>query len=197
MAILEAASHRYWDVIVRMCNSCAVFNHFSVLYPVFIFLVFVRAECVTWVWTSGGTVSAPAPPAAPLHYSRGISSLACRRWLRAVEHQHPLSRDSLLAPSSLFLSPCLSPVLSLMSHSCSCHNICSCECCRDRRNRRALETEPFQTELKGLSGEALTQSWDLWMISLLSVCEGIIFAPLYTLPKHDILCVTNVLNKTA
>ncbi|KAI9544026.1 hypothetical protein NQZ68_005075 [Dissostichus eleginoides] len=43
----------------------------------------------------------------------------------AVEHRHPLSRDSLLALAFLLLSPCLSPAFSLLPPSRSCHNICS------------------------------------------------------------------------
>lgn len=111
-----------------------VYSNMDLVFDYFSLLLQKSSWCSGLLWgvcnMTSGTVSALAPPAALLHYCfcfcfccRGISSLACRQWLGAVEHRHPLSGDSLLAFSSPLLSPCLS--VSLLPPSRSCHNICS------------------------------------------------------------------------
>lgn len=97
-----------------------VFDHFSAFFsrnPSGVRLL--CEECVMWLSrTIVVQCEHRPPPAALLHHCccccccRGISSLACRRWLGAVEHRHLLSRDSLLALSSL-----LSFSLSISTHT--------------------------------------------------------------------------------
>lgn len=58
--------------------------------------------------TTSCPAATPRRPRLLLRLCRGISSLACRRRLGAVEHWHPLSREPLLALPFLLPSPCLS-----------------------------------------------------------------------------------------
>lgn len=84
--------------------------------------IIARFETSAWSDCGGGLQRQQPPPPPPnscpaatprrprllLRLCRGISSLACRRRLGAVEHWHPLSREPLPALPFLLPSPCLS-----------------------------------------------------------------------------------------